>query len=72
MAKIKKKQKEKQRSTKHTYKTKDQTPLKQRGELKCCGRVSSSCSTSDTHRVNLIAYPVTSHERAKDRGVFTG
>jgi hypothetical protein len=28
MAKIKKKQKEKQRATKHTYKTKDQTPLK--------------------------------------------
>jgi hypothetical protein len=46
-----KRQKEKQRSTKHTYKTKDRvtrTPLKTRGELRCSGRVSSSCSTSDT------------------------
>jgi hypothetical protein len=41
-------QKDKQRSTKHTYKTKDRvtrTPLKKnRGELMCSGRVSSSCS----------------------------
>jgi hypothetical protein len=38
-------QKEKQRSTKHAYKTKDQvtrTPLKIGGELRCSGRVSSS------------------------------
>jgi hypothetical protein len=43
-------QKDKQRSTKHTYKTKDrvtQTSIK-------TGRVNSSCSTSDTHRVNLV------------------
>jgi hypothetical protein len=42
-------QKDKQQSTKHTYKTKDQvtrTPLKTGGELRCSGRVSSSCSTS--------------------------
>jgi hypothetical protein len=42
-------QKDKQRSTKHTYKTKDRvtrTPLKTGGELRCSGRVSSSCSTS--------------------------
>jgi len=35
-------QKEKQRSTKRTYKTKDRvtrTPLKTRGELRCPGRV---------------------------------
>jgi len=35
-------QKDKQRSTKHTYKTKDRltrTPLKTRGELRCSGRV---------------------------------
>ena len=35
-------QKNKQRSTKHTHKTKDQvtrTPLKTGGELKCSGRV---------------------------------
>jgi hypothetical protein len=40
-----------QRSTKHTYKTKDRvtrTPLKTWGELRCSGRVSSSCSTGGT------------------------
>ena len=50
-------QKDKQRSTKHTYKTKDrvtQTPLKTRGELRCSGKVGSSCSTSGTRRVNLV------------------
>jgi hypothetical protein len=50
------------RSTKHTHKTKDwvtRTPLKTRGELGCSGRVSSSCSTSDTCRVNLVTNPVT-------------
>jgi hypothetical protein len=58
-------QKNKQGSTKHTYKTKDRvtrTPLKTRGELRCSGRVSSSCSTSDTRRVNLVTNSVTSHE----------
>jgi hypothetical protein len=43
-------QKDKQRSTKHTYITKDrvtQTSIN-------TGRVNSSCSTSDTHRVNLV------------------
>jgi isoaspartyl peptidase/L-asparaginase-like protein (Ntn-hydrolase superfamily) len=42
-------QEEKQRSTKHTHKTKHRitrTPLKTRGELRCSGRLSSSCSTS--------------------------
>jgi hypothetical protein len=49
-------QRDKQRSTKHTYKTKDRvtrSPLKARGELRCSGRVNSSCSTSVTRRVNL-------------------
>jgi hypothetical protein len=45
-------QKKKQRSTKHihVYKSKDRVtwiPLKSGGELRCSGRVSSSCSTSD-------------------------
>ena len=47
-------QKDKQRSTKHTHKTKDRvtrTPLKLGGELMCSGRVSISCSTSGTRRV---------------------
>ena len=40
-----------QRSTKHTHKTIDRVaraPLKTLGELRCHGRVSSSCSTSST------------------------
>jgi len=50
------KKKDKQRSTKHTHKTKDratQIPLKIRGELRCSGMVSSSCSTSGIRRVVL-------------------
>jgi len=53
----KKGQKDKQRSTKHTHKTKDRvtgTPLKTEGERRCSGRVRSSCSTSGTRR---IMYP---------------
>jgi hypothetical protein len=53
-------QKDKQRS-----KTKDRVtriPLKTGGELKCSGRVSSSCSTSGTRPVNLITNPVISRE----------
>jgi hypothetical protein len=56
-------QKDKQRYTEHTYKTKDRvtrTPLKTGGELKCSGTVGNSCSTSDTRRVNLVANPVIS------------
>ena len=52
---IEKVQNDKQRSTKHTYKTKHWvtwTPLKTGGELRCSGRVSSSCCTSGTCRVN--------------------
>jgi len=70
----KKVQTDKQRSTKHTHITKDRvtrTPLKTGNELRCSGRVSSSCSTSDTRRINLVANPVISHERGKDRGVVT-
>ena len=58
-------QQDKQRSTKHTYKTKDRvtrTSLKTGGELRCSGRVSSSCSTSGTCRVNLVTNPVISRE----------
>jgi hypothetical protein len=69
-----KRKKYKQRSTKHTHKTKDRvtrTPLKTGGELRCSGRVSSSCSTSDTRRVNLVTHPVISREWGKDLEVFT-
>jgi hypothetical protein len=37
----------------------------------CSGRVGSSCSTSDTRRVNLVTNPVISHESRKDREVLT-
>jgi hypothetical protein len=43
--------------SKHTHKTKDRvtrTPLKTGGELRCSGRVISSCSTSGTCRVTLV------------------
>ena len=66
-------QKDKQLSTKHTYRTKDRltrTPVKTGGELMCSG-VRSSCSTSDTRRVNLVTNPVIRHERGKDRKVVT-
>ena len=62
------------KTTKHTHKTKDRVtriPLKTGGELRCSGRVSSSSSTSDTRRVNLVTNPVISHERRKDREVLT-
>ena len=50
------KQKDKQRSTKHTHKTKDRvtrTPLKSGGELMCSGRVGSSCSTSGIRHLDI-------------------
>ena len=56
----KKRQRNKQRSTKHSHKTKDRvtrTTLKTGGELRCSGMGSSSCSTSGTHRVNLVTNP---------------
>ena len=58
-------QKDKQRFTKHTHKAKNRVtrnPLKTGDELRCSGKVSSSCSTSDTRRVNLVTNQVTSHE----------
>jgi hypothetical protein len=54
-----KEKKDKQRSTKHMHKTKDRvtrTPLK----TGCSGRISSSCSTSGTRRINLVTNPVIS------------
>ena len=40
-----------------TYKTKDlvtRTPLKTGDELRCFGRLSSSCSTCGTHSITLV------------------
>jgi hypothetical protein len=39
-----------------------QISLKTKDELRCSGRVSSSCSTSETRCVNLVTNPVISHE----------
>jgi len=61
-------QKKKYKRTKHTHKTKDRitrTPLKIGGERRCSGRVSSSCSTSGTRRVNLVTNPVISHDEER-------
>ena len=63
----------KQRSTKHTHKTKvrvTRTPLKTGDKLVCSGRVGSSCSTSGTLRVNLVTNPVISHKWGKNRKVL--
>jgi hypothetical protein len=46
-------------------------PLKNGNELRCSGRVNSSCSTSGTRRVNVVKNPVLSHECEKDREVLT-
>ena len=57
--------KDKQRSGKHTYQTKDRvtrTPLKTVGEFRCSGTVGSSCSTSGILRFNLVTNPVISHK----------
>ena len=61
-------QRDTQRSTKHTHKTKDRVtriPPKTGNELSCSRRVSSSYSTSGTRRVNLTTKPVISHEWGK-------
>jgi hypothetical protein len=54
-------QKDKQRSTKHTYKTKDRvtrTHKKNGCKHRCSRSVSSSCSTRDIRRVNLVTSPL--------------
>ena len=67
-------QNDKQRSTKHTHKTKDRvtrTPLKTWGELRCSVRVSSSFSTSNTRRFNLVTNPVISGGIYNKMGVLS-
>jgi hypothetical protein len=58
-------------NTKKTTDRVTRTPLKTGGELRCFGKVSSSCSTSGTCRINLVTNPVISHEWEKDREVFS-
>ena len=48
-----------------TQETKDlatRTPLKTKGELRCSGRVDTSCTTSNTRHVTLVTNTVISHE----------
>jgi hypothetical protein len=69
-----KRTKDKQRSTKHTHKTKGRVTrilLKTGVNSGVPGRVVSSCSTCDTRRVNLVTNPVISHEWGKGWEVFT-
>jgi hypothetical protein len=40
-----------------------QTTLKTGGELRCSGRVGSSCSTGGTRRFNLVTNPVMNEQR---------
>jgi len=47
------------------------SPLKAMGDLRCSGRVGSSCPTSGTRRVTLITNPVIPHEYGKERIVNT-
>ena len=57
-----------------THKTKDRvtrTPLNTGCEIGCSGRVSSSCSSSDTRRVTLVTNLVISYERGQDPTMFT-
>ena len=52
-------QKDKQRSTKHTHKSKDRVkriPLKTGSELRYSGRVNSSCSTITNRKVLTVFY----------------
>jgi hypothetical protein len=58
----------------NTRTTKDRvtrTQLKSGGELRCSGRLISSCSTSGTRRVNLVTNPVINRECGKNREVLT-
>ena len=57
-----------------THKTKDRvtcTPLKTGGEIRCSGRVISSCTTSGIRCVTLVRNPVIGHDWRMDRNMFT-
>ena len=47
------------------------TPLKTVGYVRCCWRVSISCSTSDARRITIATNSVISNEGGKDRIVIT-
>ena len=67
-------QNDKQRSAKHTYKTKDRvtrTPIKTGDELRYFRLVRSSYSTCGTRHVTLVTNQVISRGWGKDRIVIT-
>jgi hypothetical protein len=67
-----KRRRNKQRWTKDTQKDwVSRAPPKTEVNYTCSGSVSSSCSTSETGRFNLVTNPVISHEWGKDRELFT-
>ena len=51
-----------QNTTQTTKERVTQSQLITEGDLRCLGRVHSSCSTSGIRRVTLITSPVTSHD----------
>ena len=71
----KKVQNDKQRSIKHTHKTKNRVTRilqkKNGGELRCSGMVPNSCSISGTRRGNLVTNPVISHVWEKEWKMLT-
>jgi hypothetical protein len=62
------------RTNSNIHKTKDwvtRTPLKTGRQLRCSDRVGSSCSSSGTHRVNIVTNLVIRLKWGKDREVLT-
>ena len=66
--------KDKQRFTKHyteSWRSSNTNPTKNRGKLRCSGRVRCSFPTCGNRPVNLVTNPVISHEWWRDRIVIT-
>jgi hypothetical protein len=51
----------------YSQRSSNTSPTKDRGELGCC----RSCSTSGTHRVNLVTNQIITREWVRDREVLT-
>jgi len=56
-----------QNTTQNTKDRATRTSLITEGELRCYGRVSTSCSTSGTHSVTLVTNLKKHHECGKDK-----
>ena len=62
MAKRKRANSKLQNTTQITIDRATQTSLQTGDELRCSGRVGSSCPTSDTRRITLVTNPMITHE----------